>query len=419
MPRPLPWNTKPESNATTSRPNPPAVTSTSTNPSISSRPTKRARTFPPKNDPPPTTGEGLTNLTGMLPGDDTWIMVEDEFLSTAHLFTKSLHEAEYEKLSAAAKEKHSQRISRLQGSSQATPQSRDLLRKREDAARERQKRIEEEEEALDCESELGMLMRGGGKGRGVSLVGMGGRAGRVVTRAAVGFTEGSGCSQSQARRAGLDRGASFMGMCDGRAGKPTATTTSYRLAARMMPPFHHLAPGKSSFEYDDDLDLDEVELPVPRRRSTADTVTSHHQPSKSTSSSTSTSTSSSKTPKPPHLPSSTSTSSQSRHTPSFTSPLSSFTSTYSQSTQSTSTTTSATQLDSFPFGSFDFTLPPSRFRGKSAARRYRALAGSSGNTAAGAGGEEAVVVGEKREVGEVGEERRKKEADVMKVLMGT
>ena len=74
----------------------------------------------PSTSPPPAPPEQEPMREGYT-ADDIWIMVEDEFLSTAHLFTQHLHHAEYQRLKKQAKEREVNSISRPVESTTAMP----------------------------------------------------------------------------------------------------------------------------------------------------------------------------------------------------------------------------------------------------------------------------------------------------------
>lgn len=75
----------------------------------------------------------------MVPGDDRYRMVEDEFLHTAQRFTTHLHRAEYNRLKARAKSQHALTIRAIErpvvGPPTATARLRDAAEKR--ASRQR------------------------------------------------------------------------------------------------------------------------------------------------------------------------------------------------------------------------------------------------------------------------------------------
>jgi hypothetical protein len=92
----------------------------------------------------------------MIPGpdnDDGWVMVEDEFLSTAKLFTEHLHQQQYIQLKELARQQNASRISReiLRPVDGKTAMSEEV-KKREEA----EKRTEVQQEALE---ELGLHVR--------------------------------------------------------------------------------------------------------------------------------------------------------------------------------------------------------------------------------------------------------------------
>jgi hypothetical protein len=124
MPRKLPWATsipKPPTSRS-SPPNKRRRTSVPTTPSSSS-------SLAPARKPIPPTTTTATAKDGdsdkdkdadfsipvyMLPSDERYIMVEDEFLSVAQTYTRSLHRAEYERLQRLAKTTHARRITEIQ-----------------------------------------------------------------------------------------------------------------------------------------------------------------------------------------------------------------------------------------------------------------------------------------------------------------
>lgn len=120
MPRKLPW--------------------ASTKSSCPSPPPKRQRTTYAAPTPPITTSDkddGSNDNdnddipTYMLPEDECYIMVEDELLSIAQTYTRSVHRAEYERLQSLAKSKNAIRISEIQRPvAGVTRMSREALAKR-------------------------------------------------------------------------------------------------------------------------------------------------------------------------------------------------------------------------------------------------------------------------------------------------
>lgn len=79
----------------------------------------------------------LSNPVYMRPSDERYIMVEDEFLSIAQTYTRSVHRAEYERLQLLAKTKNATRISEIQRPVDGvTRMSKETLLKHELAAKE-------------------------------------------------------------------------------------------------------------------------------------------------------------------------------------------------------------------------------------------------------------------------------------------
>lgn len=72
----------------------------------------------------------------MLPRDEHYIMVEDEFLTIAQIYTRSVHRAEYERLQHLAHAKNATRISEIQRPVSGVPRmSKETLLKHELAAK--------------------------------------------------------------------------------------------------------------------------------------------------------------------------------------------------------------------------------------------------------------------------------------------
>ncbi|CCX07353.1 Similar to hypothetical protein [Tuber melanosporum Mel28]; acc. no. XP_002841066 [Pyronema omphalodes CBS 100304] len=205
MPRTLPWlqTTSSASNAT-SKPTKPANPSKTTDEiSSASKPSKkRQTTLKPAPD------EDFSTIGLMLPTDSHWIMVEDEFLSTAQLFTRSLHRLEYQRLQLEATSRNASKISHIQRPVISNGPSQDALKLRSLAAkvqaqeaaisRKRQLRDmardeegedgeESEEEDEGLETGLGLMMSQrlpGHRGLGELM-----QRGKVKTRAAEGFKD--------------------------------------------------------------------------------------------------------------------------------------------------------------------------------------------------------------------------------------
>jgi hypothetical protein len=142
----------------------------------------------------------------MLPSDSHWIMVEDEFLSTAQLFTRSLHRLEYQRLQLEATSRNAGKISHIQRPVISKGPSQDALKLRslaakvqaQEAAISRKRQLRdmdrneegeenEEEEDEDLETGLGLMMSQrlpGHRGLGELM-----QRGKVKTRAAEGFKD--------------------------------------------------------------------------------------------------------------------------------------------------------------------------------------------------------------------------------------
>lgn len=364
--------------------------------------------------------------SGMQPGDDEWIMVEDEFLATANLFTRSLHEAEYaeyEKLSAAAKSKHARRISRIQRptSSARSSRSRDLLKKREYAALERLRQSgaieEEEEEEMDYSSELGALMKSGVR-KEASLLGKMMRPTQAVTRAAAGYT---GSSQREI--------SSLSQMATG----PVSSRPPKRVPGTGVPSSRSgpAQPELGNSNLDVDDDLDEPAPPPVHRMPSATKVSTVHpsraadrssvHPKASTSRAASAATSSRTLSSAYAHPTGTSAvrppsngfHSSSHSSGAVTVPRHQTSSSASKTLRpTTSTTSSITPLDSLGFSTFEFNPTTSRYRGKSAAAKQRAL------TAAASSNSVSSTTSSASDLGTAETEKRRKsgEIDMVKVL---
>jgi len=132
----------------------------------------------------------------MTSDDDKWIMVEDEFLSTAQLFTKSLHKQEYQRLQEEANSKNASQIRHIQRPVTGTAaKSKDTLRRRQYVAKQQLDQAADEFTADEDEdnslqnrhSGLRMLMRTNTASDASVLASL--RKHRpVATRAAAGYT---------------------------------------------------------------------------------------------------------------------------------------------------------------------------------------------------------------------------------------
>ena len=110
-------------NSSASLPKPKAVKETS-------RATRNHSSSPPPSPP---------QQDYMRPGleqDDIWVMVEDEFLSTAHLYTSHLHKAEYLRLKKLARAQNASTIQNIaRPVDDRTEQSMESRKKMEGASR--------------------------------------------------------------------------------------------------------------------------------------------------------------------------------------------------------------------------------------------------------------------------------------------
>lgn len=124
----------------------------------------------------------------MRPEDDQWIMVEDEFLATAQLYTRSVHRKEYERLQSEAASKNASQISNIQRPvTGKCSLSKDVLKKREIAAeRLREDDSSDDDRSGGATSELRMLMRAGTGSQATLRNFL--RPKAATTRAAAGYT---------------------------------------------------------------------------------------------------------------------------------------------------------------------------------------------------------------------------------------
>ncbi|KAL6719157.1 hypothetical protein ACLMJK_003394 [Lecanora helva] len=104
---PKPSNTNPNKRRRLSPPNSPYHTSSNPSPRRSAPNTTTARS--PSTSPPPAPPSASPMRPG-LHADDIYIMVEDEFLSSARLFTAHLHHAEYVRLKNEAKARNASSV---------------------------------------------------------------------------------------------------------------------------------------------------------------------------------------------------------------------------------------------------------------------------------------------------------------------
>ncbi|KAF8463535.1 hypothetical protein BDZ91DRAFT_731821 [Kalaharituber pfeilii] len=155
----------------------------------------------------------------MKSADDTYIMVEDELCDVAHLYTRSLHRAEYQRLQELASTKHASAISEIQRSSNAIPLMSSEALARHERIVARAKELEKKrslapkvkDEALSSdEEEKEIMSQWQGTNLGAMMLSPGRREKdlsskwkvRAATRAAAGFGRNkSGLeSQSQSQR---------------------------------------------------------------------------------------------------------------------------------------------------------------------------------------------------------------------------
>ena len=164
-------------------------------------------------------------------------MVEDEFLSTAQLFTRSVHQKEYERLRREAASKNASQISSIKRPVTTSAKSKETLRRREIAAKLALRKRPPTDDSSDDEdawatSELRTLMRT----RTEAETSLGTLLHRrpVATRAAAGYTG----SQATAGR-GVD-------------GPPLLATEIKPAAKPSPPPLQQ--PAACAEDEDDDLD---------------------------------------------------------------------------------------------------------------------------------------------------------------------
>src|SRR5690554_487936 len=111
MPRSLPWL-----NANGAPTKPTRTTTTTRTPAP-----KRARTTAPARTKSTPSSDAPPPIEYMHPSDDEWVMVEDEFLSTANLFTRSIHQAEYARMQEAASRANARQITNISRSTIGNP----------------------------------------------------------------------------------------------------------------------------------------------------------------------------------------------------------------------------------------------------------------------------------------------------------
>lgn len=222
MPRMLPWKT-----GTPTIPKKPRASQPRPSPPPAARPPKRRKPTPAA---PTAADDDLDpgNISPMRPTDDQWMMVEDEFLATAQLFTRRLRRSEYAALAEAVAAASRDRVTAIQRPvDEITPLSASAkmrlrateLRKRQSRAlgplkekeEEKEDDEEEEDEAL-ANSEIGNMIRAHGSQsqRDGALRGRW-NARPVLTRARAGFKD-AGKDRSRQERDKQEEWQSYLNL---------------------------------------------------------------------------------------------------------------------------------------------------------------------------------------------------------------
>ncbi|KAH9820907.1 hypothetical protein Tdes44962_MAKER05098 [Teratosphaeria destructans] len=165
------------------------------------------------SSPPPVPEEAppVEYMREGLAQDDAWMMVEDEFYSTAQVFTKHIHHAEYVRLKKRAKARGADTLQEISRPTDGrTAQS--TTTKLELEAKERRKQIQKSLKAIESDEEedeymqdpqLALLMTGpqrnGQELRGVAKL-------KSNTRAAAGFSRSPKKSKARAENNARDVG---------------------------------------------------------------------------------------------------------------------------------------------------------------------------------------------------------------------
>jgi len=191
----------------------------------------------------------------MRSSDDDWIMVEDEFLSTAQLYTRSVHRQEYQRLQLEAASKNAGKISSIQRPvtgkavlSGAGVRGRALSRSALDGSSEEEEEEEEEggvgSKTGRGKSDLMMLMRAE-TGSQASLSMLMPQK-KVATRAAAGYTDSQVSSHKR----------SLASIHNQQNAEPAVLAKSSGMAAVRKPVYAAPASATSTDEddYGDDLD---------------------------------------------------------------------------------------------------------------------------------------------------------------------
>lgn len=116
---------------------------------------KRRRREPSSSPPPNTTAPEVAYMNEGLKADDIFVMVEDEFYSTAQLFTAPLHRAAYDRLRRLHRSRGAETLANLERATDKTSKPSTALRRKmeaeEKAKRRRGKSAPEEESDDDDE----------------------------------------------------------------------------------------------------------------------------------------------------------------------------------------------------------------------------------------------------------------------------
>ncbi|GIZ41460.1 hypothetical protein CKM354_000476300 [Cercospora kikuchii] len=146
-------------------------------PARPARPEKRKQIVRESSSSPPPAPKGPPPVEYMKPGydaDDIWMMVEDEFYSTAQLYTEHLHQAEYARLKKLHRSRGQETLATLARATDGrTAQSMELQVKRQQEENQRKRRqaviadsdSEDEDEFMKV-PQLANLMTGSQGGTG-------------------------------------------------------------------------------------------------------------------------------------------------------------------------------------------------------------------------------------------------------------
>lgn len=173
MPRTLPWLTggasKKQSKASTSAPRQSKKRSSSpdrlvnsdledVDPPTRNGRTKKRRQREPSSSPPPASAPEVAYMREGLSADDIYVMVEDEFYSTAQLFTAPLHRAAYERLKRLHRSRGEKTLANLERATDGRTKAGMALRMKmeaEERAKKQKKRagLEEDDDESDDNDE--------------------------------------------------------------------------------------------------------------------------------------------------------------------------------------------------------------------------------------------------------------------------